>query len=179
MTSNSKRQPDSIPTVSIQWDSSWPELAEEDDRQHIFSYLEDRFGITEKTFDDYLLFKRKASWQLISRGVLEAMSVSRLKVSKVGLRVFQKIGAFVKPTTRFIQVFGSAATKARLEIDDEQLARLVAGEELPVDMDLDTGYVILVHGKDRILGLGFYMNGKVRSQIPKKELGQAMLLHST
>ena len=130
-------------------------------------------------FDDYFLFKRKASWQLISRGVPEAMYVSRLKVSKVGLRAFQKVGAFVKPTTRFIQIFGPAATKAKLDIDDEQLARLVAGEELSVDMDLDTGYVILVHGKDRILGLGFYLDGKVRSQIPKKELGQAMLLHST
>jgi len=126
-------------------------------------------------FDNYLLFKRKGSWQLIDNTVLEVMSASQLKVSKVGLRAFQKIGVFVKPTTRLIQVFGQAAIKARIEIDDEQLARLVAGEELPVDMDLDTGYVILVQRKDRVLGLGFLINGKVRSQIPKKELRQAML----
>jgi len=137
--------------------------------------MEDRFGIPEKMFDNYLLFKRKGSWQLINNAVLEVMSASQLKVSKVGLRAFQKISVFVKPTTRLIQVFGQAATKARIEIDDQQLTRLVAGEELPVDMDLDTGYVILVQGKDRVLGLGFLINGKVRSQIPKKELRQAML----
>lgn len=74
-----------------------------------------------------------------------------------------------------MQVFGTAATKARVEIDDEQLTRLVAGEELSMDMDLDTGYVILVQGNKRVLGLGFLINGKIRSQIPKKELRQAML----
>ena len=137
--------------------------------------MEDRFGIPEKVFDNYLLFKRKGSWQLVSDEVLTAMSASQLKVSKVGLRAFQKIGVFVKPTTRLIQVFGTAATKARIEIDDEQLTRLVAGEELSIAMDPDTGYVILVQSNKRVLGLGFFINGKVRSQIPKKELRQAML----
>jgi NOL1/NOP2/fmu family ribosome biogenesis protein len=137
--------------------------------------MEDRFGIPEKMFDSYLLFKRKGSWQLINAAVLQAVSESQLKVSKVGLKAFQKIGVFVKPTTRLIQVFGTAATKARIEINDEQLTRLVAGEELPVDMDLDTGYVVLVQSNKRVLGLGFFINGKVRSQIPKKELRGAML----
>ena len=106
------------------------------------------------------------------------MSASQLKVSKVGLRAFQKIGKFVKPTTRLIQVFGTAATKGRIEIDDEQLARLVDGEELSVDMDLDKGYVILFQENSRVLGLGFYINGRIRSQIPKKELRRAMLKDS-
>jgi len=137
--------------------------------------MEVRFGIPEKVFDNYLLFKRKGSWQIINSGVLHAMTASQLKVSKVGLRAFQKIGKFVKPTTRLIQVFGTAATKARIEIDDKQLAGLVAGQELSMDMDLDTGYVILVQRNGRVLGLGFFINGRVRSQIPKKELRQAML----
>ena len=137
--------------------------------------MENRFGIPEKVFDNYLLFKRKGSWQLINNAGLQAMSASQLKVLKVGLRAFQKIGVFVKPTTRLIQVFGHAATKARIEIEDEQLTKLVAGEELPVEIDLDTGYVILIKSSKRILGLGFFINGKVRSQIPKKELRQAML----
>jgi NOL1/NOP2/fmu family ribosome biogenesis protein len=150
-------------------------LEEESERQRIFSYMEDRFGIPEKVFDNYLLFKRKGSWQLINNAILQAVSASQLKVSKVGLRAFQKIGKFVKPTTRLIQVFGTAATKAKIEIDDEQLAGLVAGQELSMDMDLDTGYVILVQRNGRVLGLGFFINGRVRSQIPKKELRQAML----
>jgi NOL1/NOP2/fmu family ribosome biogenesis protein len=153
-------------------------LAGKDDRGRIFSYLQDRFGIPEKIFDNYLLFRRRGGWQLINQDVVETPFAAQLKVSKVGLRAFQKIGKFVKPTTRFIQLFGSAATKAKLEIDESQLRRLVAGEELSMAMDLATGYVILSHRKEQVLGLGFFINGKVRSQIPKKQLKRAMLVQS-
>ena len=95
---------------------------------------------------------------------------TQLKVSKVGLKAFQKVGAYVKPTTRMIQAFGHTATQARVEIDERQLQRLLAGEDLPMDLNVDKGYVILTLGKDLILGLGFYGQGKVSSQLPRKEL---------
>jgi len=149
-------------------------LAREDERRRLFSYLEKRFGIPETLFDDYLLFRRKRSWHLL-RDVPQLATASRLKVSKAGLRAFQEIGEFVKPTTRFIQIFGTAATRARLEIGKEQLQRLLEGQELPVDLGLGTGYVVLTLGGHQVLGLGFFIDGKVRSQIPRKELRQPML----
>ncbi|NIR13853.1 MAG: hypothetical protein GWN86_07825, partial [Desulfobacterales bacterium] len=118
-----------IPISSIPWDSSWPELAEEDDRQPLFSYMERRFGISENVFDGYLLFKRQRSWWLLKDSPF-LHSASRLKVKRAGLRAFQRIGKFVKPSTRMIQVFGSLATKARVEIDELQLEKLVTGEPL-------------------------------------------------
>jgi NOL1/NOP2/fmu family ribosome biogenesis protein len=102
-------------------------------------------------------------------------SAAQLKVSRVGLKAFHKVGAFIKPTTRIIQMFGHAAKKARLEIDGKQLQRLVSNQDLPVDLNLDKGYVILTLEGDIILGLGFYGHGKVKSQIPRKELRRAML----
>lgn len=125
-------------------------------------------------FDDYLLFGRNKSWHLL-RDVPQLVAASHLKVSKMGLRAFQKVGAFIKPTTRFIQVFGHAATKARLEIGEEQLQRLLAGQGLHMDLDLSKGYVILALRQNPILGLGFFIDGKVRSQIPRRELRQSML----
>ncbi len=98
-----------------------------------------------------------------------------LKVSRVGLRAFQRVGGFIKPTTWFIQIFGAAATRARLEIGGKQLQRLLAGQEIPLDLDLTKGYVILSFPENRILGLGFFINGKVRSQISKKELRLVMV----
>ena len=95
---------------------------------------------------------------------------AQLKVSKVGLKAFQRVGAYVKPTTRMIQAFGHTATKARVEIDEKRLQRLLAGEALPMDLDVGKGYVILGLEKDLILGLGFYGQGRVRSQLPRKEL---------
>ncbi len=102
-------------------------------------------------------------------------TVSGLKISKTGLRAFQKIGEFVKPTTRFIQIFGKAATKAKVEIDEEQLRRLIADEALLFDLDLDNGYVVLTLEGGQILGLGLLIDGRVRSQIPRKELRQPMI----
>ncbi len=103
-------------------------------------------------------------------------TASHLKVAKVGLRAFQSVGNFVKPTTRFIQTFGRFASKAKLQINMGQLQTLLEGGEIPVDLKLDNGYVILSTEKDTILGLGFLINGKIRSQLPKKEIRSAMLI---
>ncbi len=104
----------------------------------------------------------------------QVLPTAQLKVSKVGLKAFQEVGAFVKPTTRMIQAFGYSATRATLEVDEEQLKRFLENEDLPMDLDLEKGYVILSLGKNMILGLGFYGHGKVKSQIPRKEIRKAM-----
>lgn len=149
-------------------------MAEEDDRHRLFSFLEDRFGIPEELFDDYVLFERKKSWSIMKSSALFA-SAAQLKVSRVGLKAFHKVGAFIKPTTRIIQMFGHAATKARLEIDGNQLQCLVSNQDLPMELNLEKGYVILSLDRDIILGLGFYGHGKVKSQIPRKELRKKMV----
>lgn len=100
---------------------------------------------------------------------------SHLKVSKIGLRAFQRVGSFVKPTTRFIQTFGRFASKATIQINMTQLETLLEGGEIPVDLKLDNGYVILSTEEDRVLGLGFLINRKIRSQLPKKEIRSVML----
>ena len=100
---------------------------------------------------------------------------SQLKISKVGMKAFQKIGAFVKPGTRMIQNFGHTATRARVEINEERLLKLLAGHDIPVDLDLDDGYVILDLRKGWILGLGLLINGRVKSQFPRKELRETLV----
>jgi NOL1/NOP2/fmu family ribosome biogenesis protein len=160
--------------MSTQWASSWPELAEEADRRYLFEYLERRFGIPQTHFADYLLLRKKKSWSLM-RDAESIPSVSRLKVSQAGLRAFQRVGDFVKPTTRFIQSFGSYATRAKVSIDLIQLRTLLSGGKIQVDLTLDNGYVILEIGEGRVLGLGLYIDGVVSSQLPGKEIRGLML----
>ena len=167
MIDSYKEPSGSIPIRSIQWDSSWPELAEEDDSHLLLSYLEDRFGIPHGLFEGFLLFKKKRSWWLVKRSPWIAWA-SRLKVSMVGLRAFQKTGKFVKPTTRLIQIFGDRATRAKFDIDEEQLKKLLKGALLSVDLELENGYVILTF-QGRPLGLGLLIDGMIRSQIPHME----------
>jgi NOL1/NOP2/fmu family ribosome biogenesis protein len=149
-------------------------LAGEAERGELFSYLEVRFGIPEVLFREYLLFKGKGGWWLM-RNQSPLMAASQLKVWKTGLKAFRRVGSFVKPTTRMIQVFGHAATKGRVEIGGGELARLLTGEELPVSMDMANGYVILVLERVHVLGLGLMIQGRVRSQLPHKEFRRTML----
>ncbi|MDB9822510.1 hypothetical protein OAC89_02310 [Deltaproteobacteria bacterium] len=159
---------DSIPTGSIRWDSSWPESAEEGDRKRLLSYLEERFGIQQTLFNDFLLFKKKKSWWLIKDSPLIPRS-SGLKVWRVGLKAFQEVGSYIKPTTRIIQSFGHKALRAFMDIKEGDLERLAAGEFIPADMEIDNGYIILVM-KGRILGLGLLIDGMARSQIPRRDV---------
>ena len=168
MTNNYKGPSGSIPIKSIQWDSSWPEFAENDERHRLFSYLEERFGIPESIFDDYCLFRRKKAWWLLRNSPL-IHSVCRLKVELPGLRAFQRVGHFLKPTTRMIQVFGDQASRARMDIEEGQLREMLSGGFLEFQGTLDNGYMILAI-KGRVLGLGILINGRIRSQLPKKSL---------
>lgn len=149
-------------------------MAKKADRDRLFSYVEDRFGISRTHFADYLLLHKERSWFLL-RDTPFIPSVARLKASQAGLRAFQEVGRFVKPTTRFIQGFGRFAGNAVLHIDLSQLQALLRGEKIPVDLPIDNGYVILLTGKGSILGLGLYVNGRISSQLPRKEIRGPML----
>ena len=149
-------------------DSSWPELAGEEDRSFLLSYMRDRFGMPPELFDGFILFKKKKSfWFMKNSGLIS--SVSHLKVKEPGIKAFQEVGSFMKPTTRMIQYFGSRATKAVLNLDNIQLKALLNGEYLTVDMGLENGYVILSYN-EQVLGLGLLIDGKVRSQLPAKDV---------
>ena len=114
------------------------------------------------------MFKKKKSWWLLKDSHFMVLA-SRIKVSMAGMRAFQKIGDFVKPTTRMIQVFGRRATSAIFDMNEAELKVLAAGKPLPINMELENGYVILSL-QGQILGLGLLIDGILRSQIPKKEL---------
>ena len=163
------QKPDaSTPTGSTRWDSTWPALAEADERRRILSYMEERFGMPPSLFDDYLLFRSGNTWRIL-RSSPQMEAAFRLRVEAVGVKAFHQIRAFVKPTTRLIQAFGGHATKARVALSRAQLAALARGGQLPLDTGLENGYVILtLEGKP--LGTGLLIDGRLRSQIPKSEI---------
>lgn len=130
--------------------------------------MNDRFGISPDLFDGYLLFKKKKAFWFMKSSIL-IQNVSHLKIQRLGIRAFQEVGSFVKPATRIIQYFGHLATKAVIDLEDNQLKSLLKGEYLPVNMGLDNGYVILSY-KEQVLGLGLLIDGKIRSQLPVKDV---------
>ena len=174
MTGCSKGRQGFTHTGSIQWDSSWPELESPNKREEIFEYLEQRFGIPSATFDDYVLFKRKKGWWLMRKSS-HLMEAGKLKIGYAGIKAFQKVGKYLKPTTRLIQCFGEQASKGIVELCVKEFASLVSGSGLKKDLALEDGYVILRLGKDVVLGVGLWTKGRLISQIPKRDLRVAML----
>ena len=117
------------------------------------------------------MFKWKRNWHLL-RDSPHLASAARLKVSHQGLRAFRAVGAFIKPSTRFIQLFGLHATRGTLTVSEEELLRLVDGEELPAPPGMDNGYVILALEGGGIIGMGLLVHGAVRAQVRGEELSR-------
>jgi hypothetical protein len=163
----SRERGDSTLTGSILWDSSWPGFAKEDERGVLFAYLEERFGIHESVFADFDLFSRRKTWWLLRKTVSKNLPV-RLKVSQVGLKAFDRVGKYLKPSTWMIQIFGHHATKGIYPLTDGELERLLKGEPLSVDSAMDEGFVILRLG-EHVLGVGLLSQGKITSRIRRSE----------
>ncbi|MFH1491084.1 MAG: hypothetical protein ABII06_19430 [Pseudomonadota bacterium] len=143
-------------------------MAEKDERHHIFSTMEKRFGIPESLFDEYLLFRKKKSWWLLKDSPL-ILSTCRLKISFAGLKAFQRVGQFLKPTTRWVQIFGRYASRGLVDIGEDQFQELLKGEFLAFESRMENGYVILTLDGGT-LGLGLLIHGRIRSQLPMKRL---------
>ncbi|MBW1923463.1 MAG: hypothetical protein JRJ35_08315 [Deltaproteobacteria bacterium] len=159
--------------MSTPWDSSWPSWAGPEAVSEITGYLGERFGFASHLFSDYRWLVTKESWWLVRNSEF-LREAGRLKVSRVGMKAVSRVGAFIKPTTRFAQAFGHAASRAKVTVDRVTLARLIEGRTVPLDLDLEPGYVILALPGDCVLGMGLYLNGTLRSQLPRKELHAAM-----
>jgi NOL1/NOP2/fmu family ribosome biogenesis protein len=118
-----------------------------------------------------MLLKTSRSWHLLSKSAHFEQAL-RLKTVQAGLKAFERVGSFIKPTTRFIQIFGSYATKAVVKIDRLELRRLLSGESIPADHEWGQGYVILAVDGYGVIGLGLLVGGQVRSQLRSRELSR-------
>lgn len=141
-------------------------MANQDERESVFGYLEERFGISSRLFEDYLLFKRKKGWWLLGN-TPHLEHASGLKVEMVGLRAFNMVGRYIKPSTRFIQLFGRAATRSKIDISEDELGLLLEGKGIRRDLKLSKGYVILTLKAQTVVGLGFWDGHLLCSQLPK------------
>jgi NOL1/NOP2/fmu family ribosome biogenesis protein len=92
----------------------------------------------------------------------------RLKVSQVGLKAFDKVGKYLKPTTRMIQIFGHDATKGVYQLSGDEFENLLRGEPVEVDKAMEEGFVIL-RLREHVLGVGLLMQGRITSRIRQSE----------
>ncbi|MCZ6875226.1 MAG: hypothetical protein O7G88_17165 [bacterium] len=135
-------------------------------RNEILAYFTQRFGIALTAFRDFQLLERQRLFVLV-RASSHLTALASLNVQGVGLPVLRKMPRHLKPTTAALQRFGHYAVRNTLSLTASQAGALLQGEELPLQVDVQPGYVVLVSA-GHVLGCGLYTPGRLRSQIPRR-----------
>jgi hypothetical protein len=97
---------------------------EEDERTFSFTIIwKAASAFPSLIFTTVPCFQHQQSWWIL-RNRSSTPLPSALKVSMVGMKAFQKVGAFTKPTTRLIQALGPRATKSKHGSERRRTANL-------------------------------------------------------
>lgn len=139
---------------------------DEPTRASVLEYFEDRFGLDRSTFEAHTFWEKGAESVWVVRG----REPDPIDVEALGLRLLRTGGRHWKPTTDGVQRFGTTATRNVLELDHESARRFVRGEDQAIEWEGDWGYLIVttaLAGRSTPLGVGLFIDGELRSQIPK------------
>ena len=103
------------------------------------------------------------------------------RLSFIALAKLEEFGKIVRPHEQTLsgpkvdRLNLKRATKAKFGLNKLQLVKLLAGDTIPANFDLDEGYLILSLHDRYVLGLGLLIDGRIRSQISRKALKEVML----
>ncbi len=135
-------------------------------RAEVLDWWVERFAVPRDVLADFSFWEK-------GRGKIWAFHAdteSPVSVEGLGMSVLRTRGDHWKPTTNAVQRFGDRAEKNVIHLTREQAEAFVAGEDRTIDWDGDWGYLIATHylaGETEPLGVGLYLHGELRSQIPK------------
>ena len=135
-------------------------------RREVLDFWDERYGIVPETFEDCSFWEKGAGKIWAFFGEVEGP----LTIEALGITFLRTRQEHWKPTTDGVQRFGRHAGKNVIELDDGEARRFVAGEDQQVDWDGDWGYLIAAHdiaGEREPLGVGLFIDGELRSQVPK------------
>lgn len=135
-------------------------------RQEVLDFWDERYGIAPETFEGYSFWEKGGGKLWAFRGEM----AGPLEIEALGMTFLRTRQEHWKPTTDAVQRFGRHAGKNVAELSTSEARRFVAGEDQPVDWDGDWGYLIAAHdlaGEREPLGVGLFIDGELRSQVPK------------
>jgi len=135
-------------------------------RREVLEWWDERFGIPPETFDGHTFWERGS-------GKIWAFAddvASPVAIEGLGLAFLRTRREHWKPTLEAVQRFGDAAGDCVVHLSREAAATFVAGDDQDLDWDGDWGYLIVttdVAGEPEPVGVGLYVHGELRSQVPK------------
>jgi NOL1/NOP2/fmu family ribosome biogenesis protein len=135
-------------------------------RAEVLDWWDDRFGVPPEAFDGHTFWEKGKGkiWAFASDTGTPA------DVEALGLTFLRTRQEHWKPTTNAVQRFGGAATTNVIHLSAGEAEAFVAGHDQELDWDGDWGYLIVTHdlaGEPEPIGVGLYLHGELRSQVPK------------
>lgn len=137
----------------------FPDEVTKEEREEIFKYLDERFGISPIYFQNYLILKGATNYWLFPKTPLFPQ-LKGLIPEVVGLLFLRRVSHYLKPTSSFIQRFGRYATKNIVTLTKEELSVFREKNSLEINLELTPGYVV-VKDENWIIGCGLYLPGKL------------------
>jgi NOL1/NOP2/fmu family ribosome biogenesis protein len=140
----------------------------------VLEFWDDRFGIEPAVFEDHTFWERGNGKIWAFAGDLD----SPADIEALGMSFMRTRQEHWKPTTEAVQRFGAHATRNVIELSRSEAEAFLAGYSQELDWDGDWGYLIASHeiaGDTEPIGVGLYVHGELRSQIPKgrrREFGE-------
>lgn len=129
----------------------------------LLDLLTRKFGVTQDRFKSHAVFKMRDESYVSTR---EAFSFREMKALRKGLEFGKVYDQEIKPDNDLIQMFGSHATRNRVELKEYQVKKFLRGELVKTGPlpEIEKGFVI-VYLKDLPIGMGKYNGSEIRSAI--------------
>lgn len=130
----------------------------------LFEYCEKRFGINKDIFSGYQLYEGSKNKIYLAKEPVEL----RFNPESSGLCIF-RLDKTPKPTTNFLQLFGSKISKNYLDVDHINLLEYCKGNDIKVDKELHNlkpGF-IAIRFKNIVIGCAHWNEKSMKNQLPK------------
>lgn len=131
--------------------------------KNILKYFKEEFGIEEDLFSNYEFYQYKNRIYLMTKEVKEFQCE---EILRKGIRIARLVRDGIKPTIDACQIFGRYAKKNIIYLNEEEVKKILSGQDLNLGLDMSDGYKILFY-KDYPLGIGYYRNKRLKNQIPR------------
>ena len=135
--------------------------------QEVLEFWEERFGVPPESLDGHDFYEKGKGKVWAYAGEAD----NGIHIESLGLTFLRTRQEHWKPTTSAAQRFGHLATANVIELDEDEARAFADGHDQDLDRwDGDWGYLIATHemaGRTCPLGVGLYLHGELRSQVPK------------
>ena len=141
-------------------------LLEKSKTSLLIEYCVERFGISENVFEEYQLYEGSKNKIYLIKELINL----RFVPESSGLCIF-RFDKTPKPTTNFLQLFGSKIKKNVLDISEANLIEYCKGHDLEINIkenNIEPGFIAIRYKKS-VVGCAHWNKNIIKNQLPKSK----------